>query len=73
MKGRMLRHLAEIFGLALSFVVFLLLAGCDDRPGEWCMIIYPDRTDRTRFVDATLQDVFVLPGIRTRADEGTPD
>jgi len=50
MKGRMLRHLAEIFGLALSFVVFLLLTGCDDRPGEWSMIIYPDRTDRTRFV-----------------------
>ena len=50
MKGRMLRHLTEIFGPALSLVVFLLLAGCDDRPGEWCMIIYPDRTDRTRFV-----------------------
>jgi hypothetical protein len=50
MKERMLRHLAEIFGFALSFVVFLLLAGCDDRPGEWCMIIYLDRTDRTRFV-----------------------
>ena len=50
MQGRMLRHVAEILGPALSFAVFLLLAGCDDRPGEWCMIIYPDRTDRTKFV-----------------------
>jgi hypothetical protein len=28
---------------------FLLLAGCDDAPGEWAAIVYPDRTDRTRF------------------------
>ena len=31
------------------FLVFLLLAGCDDAPGEWSAIVYPDRTDRTRF------------------------
>jgi hypothetical protein len=49
-KGRMLRYLPEILGLVLLTLVFLLLPGCDDRPGEWSMIIYPDRTDRTRFV-----------------------
>jgi hypothetical protein len=27
----------------------LLLAGCDDAPGEWAAIVYPDRTDRTQF------------------------
>jgi hypothetical protein len=31
------------------FLVFLLLAGCDDAPGEWAAIVYPDRADRTRF------------------------
>ena len=31
-------------------VAFLLLAGCDDAPGEWAAIVYPDRTDRTQFV-----------------------
>ena len=31
------------------FLVFLLLVGCDDAPGEWVAIVYPDRTDRTRF------------------------
>ena len=31
------------------FLVFLILAGCDDAPGEWAAIVYPDRTDRTRF------------------------
>ena len=46
----MLHQLPGIFGLALLLLVFLLLASCDDRPGEWSMIIYPDRTDRTRFV-----------------------
>ncbi len=46
----MLRQFAAIFNLVLPFLVLLLLAGCDDRPGEWSMIIYPDRTDRTRFV-----------------------
>src|SRR6185437_9935829 len=30
-------------------LAFLLLAGCDDAPGEWAAIVYPDRTDRTRF------------------------
>jgi hypothetical protein len=28
--------------------VALVLAGCDDAPGEWAAIVYPDRTDRTR-------------------------
>jgi hypothetical protein len=31
------------------FLVFLVLVGCDDAPGEWAAIVYPDRTDRTRF------------------------
>lgn len=31
-------------------LVFLLLAGCDDRPGGWSAIVYPDRNDRTKFV-----------------------
>jgi hypothetical protein len=31
------------------FLVLLLLAGCDDRPGEWAAIVYPDRSDRTKF------------------------
>ena len=31
-------------------LVFLLLAGCDDRPGGWAAIVYPDRTDRAKFV-----------------------
>ena len=30
-------------------LALLLLAGCDDAPGEWAAIVYPDRTDRTRF------------------------
>jgi hypothetical protein len=30
-------------------LAFLMLAGCDDAPGEWSAIVYPDRTDRTRF------------------------
>src|SRR5271169_2605883 len=34
------------------FLVFLLLAGCDDAPGEWAAIVYPDRTDRTSSVTA---------------------
>jgi hypothetical protein len=32
-----------------SLLVLLLLAGCSDRPGEWAAIVYPDRTDRTKF------------------------
>jgi hypothetical protein len=28
----------------------LALSGCDDRPGGWSAIVYPDRTDRTKFV-----------------------
>jgi len=31
-------------------IMLLLLAGCDDRPGEWSMIVYPNRADRTKFV-----------------------
>ena len=27
----------------------ILLAGCDDRPGEWAAIVYPDRADRSNF------------------------
>ena len=30
-------------------LVLLLLAGCDDAPGEWSAIVYPDRTNRTHF------------------------
>jgi hypothetical protein len=31
-------------------LVLLLLAGCDDRPGAWSAIVYPDRADRSKFV-----------------------
>lgn len=31
------------------YPVALVLAGCDDAPGEWAAIVYPDLTDRTRF------------------------
>ena len=30
--------------------MFLVLAWCDDRPGGWAAIVYPDRTDRAKFV-----------------------
>ncbi len=30
-------------------LVALLLAGCDDAPGEWSAIVYPDRTNRAYF------------------------
>ena len=30
-------------------VVLLLLAGCDDSPGEWAAIVYPDQTNRAKF------------------------
>ena len=33
---------------AALLLVLLLLAGCD-KPGEWSAIVYPDRTDRSRF------------------------
>ena len=33
---------------ALGFSV-LLLAACDDAPGEWSAIVYPDRADRAHF------------------------
>lgn len=32
-----------------AFLTLLLLGGCDDAPGEWSAIVYPDRADRTRF------------------------
>ena len=35
---------------SLLLLAFLLLAGCDDRPGGWSAIVYPDRTDRTKFI-----------------------
>jgi len=28
----------------------LVLSGCDDRPGGWSAIVYPDRSDRSKFV-----------------------
>ncbi len=30
-------------------LVLLLLAGCDDAPGEWAGIVYPDKTNRDYF------------------------
>jgi len=27
----------------------LLLAACDDAPGEWSAIVYPDKTNRAKF------------------------
>ena len=35
--------------LALAAGLALLAGGCDDAPGEWAAIVYPDRADRTRF------------------------
>ena len=35
---------------SLLLPVLLPLAGCDDRPGGWSAIVYPDRTDRTKFI-----------------------
>lgn len=32
------------------FLALVLLAGCDDRPGGWSAIVYPDRAVRSRFV-----------------------
>jgi hypothetical protein len=31
-------------------LLLLALTGCDGRPGGWAAIVYPDRTDRTRFI-----------------------
>ncbi len=28
---------------------FLALAACDDTPGQWASIVYPDAADRSRF------------------------
>jgi len=33
----------------LLILVLLFLTGCDDTPGKWSAIVYPDRADRTRF------------------------
>ncbi len=33
----------------LLVLMVLALAGCDDAPGEWSAIVYPDRTDRAKF------------------------
>ena len=33
-----------------AVMLFVLLVGFNDAPGEWSMIIYNDRTDRSRFV-----------------------
>ncbi|SFJ46051.1 hypothetical protein SAMN05216304_108118 [Bosea sp. OK403] len=30
-------------------VVLLLLTGCDDSPGEWAAIVYPDQSNRAQF------------------------
>jgi hypothetical protein len=41
--------IAEAWIRAPLFLAFLVLAGCDDAPGEWAAIVYPDRTNRTQF------------------------
>jgi hypothetical protein len=34
----------------ISLLMGLILpAGCDDAPGDWTAIVYPDRTDHTDF------------------------
>jgi hypothetical protein len=30
-------------------VLLLMLPGCDDAPGKWSAIVYPDRADRSRY------------------------
>jgi hypothetical protein len=42
-----------LIGLGIWWIVtltFSLLVGFDDAPGEWSMIIYYNRTDRTKFI-----------------------
>ena len=34
----------------LMLMLMLVLAGCNDLPGEWSSIVYPDKTDRTKFL-----------------------
>ena len=36
--------------LSAATLIFLLFVGTGDAPGEWSMIIYYDRADRSRFV-----------------------
>ena len=33
----------------LAAVALLALAGCDDTPGEWAAIVYPDAGDRSKY------------------------
>jgi hypothetical protein len=47
-RGEVRRREREARVRAPIILVFLLLTGCD-APGEWAAIVYPDRTDRTRF------------------------
>ncbi len=55
LSWRRLRWVA--FALVAAFAVwwgglfvFMMAFGFNDAPGDWAMIIYPDKTDRTRFV-----------------------
>ena len=33
----------------LILVLLVLLVACDDAPGEWSAIVYPDKTNRAKF------------------------
>jgi hypothetical protein len=33
----------------IPFVAVFFLAACDDTPGQWASIVYPDGSDRTHF------------------------
>jgi len=33
----------------LLFLVFLMLAACDDAPGELSAVVYPDKSNRAKF------------------------